>query len=46
MKILHILKTAPDDNTKRILDILSEGEEMTLFNLYEEDADYENLIDL
>jgi len=35
MKTLHILKTEP-----------SQGQETTVFKLYDEDADYEKLIDL
>ena len=46
MKTLHILKTEPDNNTNTFLDIISEGEEATLFRLFEEQADYEKLIDL
>jgi len=38
MKTLHILKTEPDNN--------SQGQETTVFKLYDEDADYEKLIDL
>ena len=45
MKLLHILKSDPDDNTKTLIDILSEGNEATVFPLYEEQADYEKLID-
>ena len=48
MKTLHILKTEPDDNTKALMSALgeSQGEETTVFRLYEEQADYERLIDL
>ena len=46
MKILHILKTEPDNNTKTLIDILSEGEEATVFCLYDKQVDYEKLIDL
>jgi len=46
MKTLHILKTEPDNNTNTFLDIISEREEATLFRLFEEEADYEKLIDL
>ena len=46
MKILHILKTEPDTNTKTFIDILSEGEESFIFSLNDEQADYEKLIDL
>jgi len=45
MKLLHILKTAPDDNTKALIAILSEGKETSRFPLYEEEADYEKLLD-
>jgi hypothetical protein len=46
MKLLHILKTEPDENARTLMDILSEGEEATEFGLYEEAADYEKLIDM
>lgn len=46
MKILHILKTEPDQNTKTLMDIVSEGEDATVYKLYEGDPDYEQLIDL
>lgn len=48
MKILHILKTEPDNNTKSLMTTLGElqGKETTVFTLYNEQADYEKLIDL
>ena len=48
MKILHILKTDTDNNTKTLMSALnkSEGGESTKFMLYDEQADYEKLIDL
>ena len=46
MKTLHISKTEPDNNTKVLMDSISQGEETTVFKLYDEDADYEKLIDL
>ena len=46
MKLLHILKSKPDENARTLVDILSEGEEATEFGLYEEAADYEKLIDM
>ena len=47
MKILHILKTQPDNNTNAFLHCLSgaQAEETTVFELYDEKADYEQLID-
>ena len=44
MRLLHILKSDPDENTKTFMEILSEGEETTEFSLYEEAADYDKLI--
>ncbi|UCF82461.1 MAG: hypothetical protein JSV50_14855 [Desulfobacteraceae bacterium] len=48
MKILHILKTEPDNNTKNLMNTLGEsrGKETTVFALFDERADYEKLIDL
>ncbi len=46
MKLLHILKSEPNNNIKTMLDILSEGEESSVFTLYEDQPDYENLIDM
>jgi hypothetical protein len=46
MKLLHILKSKPDDNTKTLMDIVSAGKETTVIELYEDEADYEKLIDL
>ena len=46
MKLLHILKSEPNNNIKTMLDILSEGEESSVFTLYDDQADYENLIDM
>lgn len=46
MKILHVLKSEPDNNTKTLMNLISEGEENTIFKLYDKAADYEKLIDL
>lgn len=46
MKLLHILKSEPDEKTRTFMDILSEGEEAAQFSLYEDAADYEKLIDM
>ena len=45
MKLLHILRSKPADNTRALMDILSEGNDASEFPLYEEQADYEKLID-
>ena len=46
MKILHILKTEPDGDTRALLDITSEGQEAAVFDLYDGQSDYETLVDL
>ena len=48
MKILHILKTEPDNNTKSLMNALGEQQvkETNVFALFDERADYEKLIDL
>ncbi|MBW1704360.1 MAG: hypothetical protein JRJ86_04255 [Deltaproteobacteria bacterium] len=45
MKLLHILRSKQADNTKTLMEILSEGNEVSEFPLYDEQADYEKLID-
>jgi hypothetical protein len=46
MKTLHLVKTRPDNNTKTFIDVFSEGKEATVFNLYEPQTDYDELLDL
>ena len=46
MKTLHLVKTEPDNNIKALIDIFSEGEEATLFSLYEPQTDYDELLNL
>jgi hypothetical protein len=46
MKTLHILKSRPDENTRALMEILSQGEEPEVFSLFEGQPDYEKLIDL
>ena len=47
MKTLHILKTQPDKNTRTLMSAFdsSQAEEATVFELYDEQADYDRLID-
>jgi hypothetical protein len=45
MNLLHILKSEPDENTKTLMRILSEGHETSRISLYEGEPDYERLID-
>ena len=46
MRVLHIYKTEPDQTTKTLVNILSEGQEATEFELFKDDVDYERLLDL
>ncbi|MGA2402905.1 MAG: hypothetical protein ABSG91_14570 [Syntrophobacteraceae bacterium] len=46
MKLLHILKSEPDASTRKLIDILSRGEESTVVSLYEGNPDYGQIVDL
>jgi len=46
MKILHVYKTEPDDVTRILVEKLSEGENVTEFELFKGNPDYELLLDL
>ena len=45
-KTLHILKTEPDNTTKALMDIMSRDEGTAVFELYKNEADYDELLDL
>jgi hypothetical protein len=46
MKVLEILRSEPDENVKKIIDIHSEGNEVKVVKLYEGEPNYGELIDL
>ena len=46
MKILNIYKSEPDDTTRTLAGIVSEGKETTEFSLYQGEPDYGKLLDL
>ena len=46
MKILHLLKSEPDENMRVLIDTLSKDREAILYPLYEDDTDYERMLDL
>jgi hypothetical protein len=46
MKLLHILKSEPDGDTKRLIEDLSAEEDSEFFSLYEGEVDYNKLLDL
>lgn len=45
MKLLHVLKSEPDEKTRTLMTILSEGNEAVELPLYGPLVDYEALID-
>lgn len=45
-KMLHILKTEPDQLQTDLMDMLSKGNEVKQVVLYDASADYEALVDL
>lgn len=45
MKVLHVLKTKPDDITESLMSAVSDGEEGDVFKLYDVNADYGALLD-
>ena len=46
MRLLHILKSIPDERTRTLMDIVSRGEETTEVRLYDEATDYGKIVDL
>lgn len=45
MKILHVYRNAPKDDTKKLVQIVSEGREVDSFNLSDSNPDYAALVD-
>jgi hypothetical protein len=46
MKILHIFRHPPDEETKTLAAIVSRDREATEFPLYQEPVDYDRLLEL
>jgi hypothetical protein len=46
MKVLHVLKSEPDDILQKLMAPVSEGNEVQQFELYKGDVDYDKLIEL
>jgi hypothetical protein len=46
MKLLHILKSEPDEVTKTLMTRLSEGNEVHELKMYNGDVDYDKLVEL
>lgn len=46
MKILHVYRNAPKEDTKKLVEIVSEGRDAESFNLYDPNPDYNKLVDM
>jgi len=45
MKILHVYRSQPDDDTQKLVGIVSEGRETDSFDLTADNPDYDQLVD-
>ncbi|MEW6427709.1 MAG: hypothetical protein AB1568_06715 [Thermodesulfobacteriota bacterium] len=45
MKILHIYRSEPNETTKKLVAIVSEGRDNSSINLYGTTPDYDKLVD-
>jgi hypothetical protein len=46
MKILHVFKSEPDAVLKKLMEPLSKDNETRQFEMYQEDVDYNKLVEL
>jgi len=46
MKLLNVYRSNPNDDTQKLVKIVSEGREVQNFNLYAENPDYDKLVDM
>ncbi|MCK9294769.1 MAG: hypothetical protein M0P70_06760 [Desulfobulbaceae bacterium] len=46
MKILHVYRSVPNDDVKKLVEIVSEGRDNDTFNLNVESPDYDKLVDM
>jgi len=46
MKILHVYRSEPNDDVKKLVEIVSEGRDNETFNLNVESPDYGKLVDM
>lgn len=45
MKILHVYRNPPKEDTQKLVEIVSRGRETDSFNLYDADLDYDQLLE-
>jgi hypothetical protein len=46
MKILNVYRSAPSDDTQKLVEIVSEGRESDSFDLNVDNPDYDALVDM
>ena len=46
MKILNVYRSEPNETTKKLVEVTSEGNETTSFDLTVEAPDYDKLVDM
>jgi hypothetical protein len=46
MKILHVYRSAPSEDTQKLVEIVSEGRESDSFDLNVDNPDYDALVDM
>ncbi|MFP3982539.1 MAG: hypothetical protein ACLFV2_02465 [Desulfurivibrionaceae bacterium] len=46
MKILHVYRSAPNDDVQKLVEIVSEGRETESFDLNVDSPDYNKLVDM
>lgn len=46
MKVLHVYRTAPNDDVQKLVEIVSEGRETESFDLNVDSPDYDKLVDM
>lgn len=46
MKVLHVLKSEPDDTMRELMAPLSEGHDVQQFEMYQGEVDYDKLVEM
>ncbi len=46
MKVLHVLKSEPDDTVKALMAPLSKGHDVRQFEMYQPEVDYDKLVEM
>jgi hypothetical protein len=46
MKILHVYRSEPDETTKKLVEVVNQGNESESFDLNVDNPDYDKLVDM